>query len=731
MLRLRDDVDLFAIFIEDLLEQLSYLDACLLNVERNTEDMEAINMLFRVFHSLKGLFYTMEYQELGDFFHRLEDEVQKRKNNNMPLKQNLIDLTIDLREYVGNCVFSLQNNLNLEIDLKKYIEKMEFIELDEPEKIVESIEAEKSIPPRQLLYESLKRTEIVYLQMIDSERKIIDPKTLILPFESCLQIAVKLADEHLKRLFQCAYNFLNYYVQMDTQLDHLAEGLIMETFDWAMKLMDVTKKLTPEDERKLMVHIDMMQAQRIIYLQQLSEDTFQSAETESRKLGEILVRQGKLNVGDIEAVIKRQKDSGTVLKLGEALVSENMVKVKDVANALEFQNQIRKETDLYTFIRIPEHKVDILVEGMEELMIMQTQLKEKLKKRWLGDDLGAKLQLDRIDKMLILLQHQAISFRLQSLETTLKKVELIGRSAAKDLGKEIEFQFEGLQVEVNRSIIEHLQNPIMHLIRNAIYHGIELPDIRETLGKSRQGLLQVQGEIDKNYLNITISDDGRGLDLMSILNKAISLGIAESNRNYAEWEIIDFIFESSFTTLDQVDNISGRGLGMNIVEMEIKALGGHIEIQNRTNMGVAFVLKIPLHMENFQGTLVSIGDEKIIIPSDYIVEIYQGNAVEWMVMGEACKKVTVGNEALELIPIGMLLEQTIELDELMRSMVVVIEYKGIKKGLPVSKTYREMGVVVSSLDEINNNVGIFNGVAVINEREFALILDVKKLLDTN
>lgn len=731
MQRLRDDGELFAIFIEDLLEQLSYLDACLLNVERNSEDMEAVNMLFRVFHSLKGLFYTMEYQELGDFFHRLENEVQKRKNNNLPLKQNLIDLTIDLREYVGNCIYSFQNNHELEIDLKEYNEKLEIIMLDESDILINHIEAEKPIPPRQLLYESLKRTEIVYLQMIDSERKIIDPQTLILPFESCLQIAVKLGDEHLKKLFQSAYNFLHYYVQMDAQLDHLAEGLIMETFDWAMKLMDVTKKLKPEDERKLMVHMDMMQAQRIIYLQQLSEDTFQSGETDSRKLGEILVRQGKLNVGDIEAVIKKQKDSGTALKLGEALVSENMVKVKDIANALEFQNQIRKETDTYTFIRIPEHKVDILVEGMEELMIMQTQLKEKLKKRWLGDDLGAKLQLDRIDKMLILLQHQAISFRLQSLETTLKKVELIGRSAAKDLGKEIEFQLEGLEVEVNRSIIEHLQNPIMHLIRNAIYHGIETPDVREKLGKSRQGLLQVQGEIDRNYLNITISDDGKGLDLTGILNKAITLGVADSKRNYAEWEIIDFIFESSFTTLDQVDNISGRGLGMNIVETEIKALGGHIEIQNRPNMGVSFMLKIPLHMENFPGTLVSIGDEKIIIPSDYIVEIYQGKSVEWMVLGEDCKRVKVGNEALELIPIGSLLEQSIELDELMRSLVVVIEYKGIKKGLPVSKTYREMGVVVSSLDEISNNMGIFHGVAVIDEHEFALILDVKKVLLMN
>ncbi len=731
MQRLRDDGALFAIFIEDLLEQLSYLDACLLNVERNGEDMEAINMLFRVFHSLKGLFYTMEYQELGDFFHRLEDEVQKQKNKNMPLKQNLIDLTIDLREYAGNCIFSLQNNHELEIDLKEYVQKMEIIELDESGDILDPIELKKPIPPRQLLYESLKHTEIVYLQMIDSEKKIIDPQTLILPFESCLQIASKLADEHLKKLFQCAYNFLHYYVQLNAQLDHLAEGLIMETFDWAMKLMDVTKRLTPEDERKLMVHMDMMQAQRIIYLQQLSEDTFQSSETESRKLGEILVRQGKLKIGDIEAVIKRQKDSGTLLKLGEALVSENMVKVKDIANALEFQNQIRKETDTYTFIRIPEHKVDVLVEGMEELMIMQTQLKEKLKRRWLGDDLGAKLQLDRIDKMLILLQHQAISFRLQSLETTLKKVELIGRSAAKDLGKEIEFKLEGLEVEVNRSIIEHLQNPIMHLIRNAIYHGIEMPNVREKFGKPRRGLLQVQGEIDRNYLNITISDDGKGLDLTGILNKAVSLGVAESSRNYAEWEIIDFIFESSFTTLDQVDNISGRGLGMNIVETEIKALGGHIEIQNRPNFGVAFVLKIPLHMENFLGTLVSIGDEKIIVPSDYIVEIYQGNAVEWNIIGEACKKVTVGGEAIELIPIGSLLEQSIELDELMRSMIVVIEYRGIKKGLPVSMTYKEMGVVVSSLDEISNNLGIFQGVAVINEREFALILDVKKLLDMN
>lgn len=736
---LRDDESLFEIFIEDLVEQLSYMDACLLAVEREENNLESLNMLFRVFHSIKGLFYTMEYQSLGDFFHRLESIVQTCKDTGEVLSQQYLDIVIELKDALEIYVSVLKGQRDLEFDIERFQKSLMKIEnigaeafcavkgVQEKESNKSNRDTASSIPPRQLLYEALKRTELIYLQMIDSEKKIIDPMQLRESFETCKNMAEPLEEKHLKNLFQCACRFLDYYVQKGANLDHLAEGLIMETFDWAMKLIDLTKQLNPEEERNLMVHMDMMQAQRIMYLQQLSEEGYDNATNDHQKLGEILVKQGKVKENEIEAIISKQKTGDVSLKLGEALVSENMVRVKDIAGALQAQTKLRKENDSYTFIRIPEHKVDILVDGMEELMIMQTQLKEKLKKRWMEGDFGTKLQLDRIDRMLILLQHQAMSFRMQTLENTLQKIEIIGRSAAKDLGKEVVFELEGSVVEANRSIIERLQNPILHLVRNSIYHGIEMPEERIAVGKPHNGTLRVSGYLDKKHLSITISDDGRGLDQNRILERAIKLGLADASREYAAWEIIDFIFEPGFSTLEESDNISGRGLGMNIVETEIKALGGHIEIQNKPNMGVSFMLKIPLHLENLLGILVKVGDEKLILPSEHVVEVIKGKSVEWVVANDKCERIVIGKQVVDLIPIGKLLEQVIDIEALMRSEVVVLEHGGVKKALPVNKTFKEVGVFVNQIDELKGDDMIFKGVSVINDHEFALILDVEKI----
>lgn len=724
---LRDDEKLFMIFIEDLLEQISYMDASLLAVERANTDSNALTNLFRVFHSTKGLFFTMEYQALGEFLHRLETIVQSALSSKMPITQSYLDLVIEFKGSLETYVAALKSDKLAVFDLQPYDQWLKDIEEDLLDPNLLRGPKETTVPPRQLLYEALKRTELIYLQMIDNEHKLLEPKLLMESFNTCRTYSEPLTEKHLQSLFQCAVKFLSYYVEKNAHLDHLAEGLIMETFDWAMKLIDLTKQLSPEDERNFMVHLDMMQAQRIMYLQQLSDDNYNADSNGDQKLGEILVKQGKVKEDEIAAIINKQKAGDIALKLGEALVSENIVRVKDIAGALQVQTKKRKETDGYTFIRIPERKVDVLVDGMEELMIMQSQLKEKLKKRWLEGDVGTKLQLDRIDRMLILLQHQAMSFRMQTLENTLQKAELIGRSTAKDLGKELEFELDGSTVEANRSIVERLQNPILHLVRNAIYHGIEEPEVRRALGKPEKGLLSVSGYLDKSSLTVTISDDGRGLDQDKILNRALQLGLADKEKQYAAWEIVDFIFEPGFSTLDESDSVSGRGLGMNIVETEVKALGGHIEIQNKPGLGVSFMLKIPLHMENLLGLLVEIGDEKLIVPSESVQSIMKGKQVEWVIASDKCERIVIGKEVINLIPIGTLLEQTIDMETLMHSEILILQLGNAKRALPVKHVLKEMGVFVNQLDEFKEEGGLFKGVSVINDHEFALILDTEKI----
>lgn len=205
------------------------------------------------------------------------------------------------------------------------------------------------------------------------------------------------------------------------------------------------------------------------------------------------------------------------------------------------------------------------------------------------------------------------------------------------------------------------------------------------------------------------------------------MGIADGKKQYATWEIIDFIFEPGFSTLDETDTISGRGLGMNIVETEIKALGGHIEIQNRPSEGVAFMLKVPLHTQNLQGMLVGIIDEKLIVPTANIYDILNGNTVEWICNDQVCDKIVVDSETIDLIPIHSVLELSSDVQKNQEGELIILEYDGIKKALPISKIFKEVGVFVNPIHYSKDNKGIFQGVAVINDQEFALIVDVAKI----
>lgn len=721
-----DHQDLMSLFVEDFAVQLGLYENALLELVRIPNDPTAYESLFRIFHSMKSIFLTIEKADVGEFFHRIESIfrfLMKYKDpDSLKFEAFLVELKDALEQYY--------QEIQKDSDASFVCDQFES-DLFEIEKIVSQMNAShnlsEEIPPRQKLYNQLKMAELAYLEMIDTAIGTIGFLKLKEVFDTCKLLSDEIEERRLAELFEGINRLIVDYEQRGIILDHMAEGLVMETFDWAAKLIDLKQHLNAEEERNLLVHIDMLQPQRLRYLKQISDSQNVTSAGTSQKLGEILVQQGKVKETEIEDVINRQKGGQLALKLGEALLVENKVKVRDIATALQVQEKNRLETEPFTYIRIPEKKVDVLVDGMEELMMLQSQLKEKLRKRWLESDLGTKLQMDRIDRLLIVLQHQAVSFRLSSLETTFKKVEIIGRNTAKELGKSVNFELTGTEIEANRSIVERLQSPIMHLVRNAIYHGIENPVERTHCGKTSTGNLKVSGSIENSELAIHISDDGKGLDLSKIREKAIVYGLAVKDQKYHDWEVIDFIFEPGFSTNEAVDHVSGRGLGMNIVESEIKSLGGHIEIQNRPGHGVSFVLKVPLHMNQMEATLVSIEDEQIIISTEDISQMYEGEEVIWGQDERGSWIRVPDGEKINLVKIHEHLEISIDESRLILSKILILNHAGRKIALPINQLIEQRMVYVNPIEESLRIDSIFQGVCVVNDHEFALIVDTEKL----
>lgn len=718
---------LYELFVEDLSAQLTELIDNLIVLTNAPSDKEASVKLLRVIHSLKGIFYTVEMKSQGDVFHLLEAAIKHYGESfaqNDTLMKILCDLQSELEIFQHKITSSDFERHEFDL-IKVRIEK--FMEGYESNLVHHQViqEQTENIPPRQSLYSALKATELTYLELIDQKGKPEEIEALLEKFIACSQHADELGDRRLIDLLDGTCRLITDYVQYQGILDHIAEGLIVESLGFATKLMNVTVKLSEDDERELQIHIDMLQPQRLHYLRQITDEPLYPVSSKKQKLGEILISQGKIDQSTLENVIQNQRENGNQ-KLGAVLLASEHINLKDLTSALSLQEKRRDRSEPYTYVRVPEQKVDVLVDGMEELMILQTQLKEKLRKRWLESDVSTRSHLDQIDRMLIMLQHQANSFRMTTLEHTFKKAELVGKNAAKELFKDLHIEVDGACVEADRSIVERLQTPIMHLIRNAVYHGIEHASTRERIGKSRVGFVQLNAWTDENELSIEVRDDGHGLDLMRIVEQAKNCGLAEQEKHYSEWEIMNFIFEPGFSTNTEVDAMAGRGLGMNIVESEIKALGGHIEIQNKPMYGVSFVLKVPVHASALEGILVRIDQEKFIIPMEDIVGIYKPEHVDYD-----------QNHPNHLVVDGMFyplsrFNDWIKIDANSQLsggnyQVVLISDGHTRQALIIDEYLLTMTVYINHMEHPIDHSGLFKGVAVISEHEFALILDVEAI----
>lgn len=717
---------LYELFIEDLSAQLTELmdNLVILNQEEANED--AAVRLLRVIHSLKGIFYTVEMKAQGDVFHLVEAlfKVSGSHFTDNPLIMRLLfDLHSELETFLGKISgpgFEVYDLDAIKQRAEKLIEQLQKKEQQKREMIIQ-----EEIPPRQALYLALKATELKYLELIDQKGKPEEIEALLEGLMNCSQYADDLGDKRLIELLDGTCHLITDYVQYQGVLDHIAEGLIVESLDFAAKLINLKQRLSDEEERELQVHIDMLQPQRLRYLRQITDEPLLPVNGQNQRLGEILISQGKIDEHILENVMFKQKQNGNQ-KLGAALLESEHIKLKDLTSALTLQEKGKERLEPYTYVRVPEQKVDVLVDGMEELMILQSQLKEKLRRRWLESDVSTRSHLDQIDRMLIMLQHQANSFRMTTLEQTFKKAELVGRNTAKELLKEIHVKIEGSQVEADRSVVERLQTPIMHLVRNAVYHGIERSSSRERLGKPRIGNLCINAWIDEEELSIEVNDDGQGLDLPRIVEQARFLGLAAHDKHYSEWEIMNFIFEPGFSTNTEIDAIAGRGIGMNIVESEIKSLGGHIEIQNRPQLGVSFVLKVPVHACQMEGILVRIDQEKFIIPMEDIVGVYKAEHASYSI--DEPTVVKLDGVAYPLSQFNEWIHSTaIDLSGKDGSQFVLISNGEARQAIWIDAYLMTMSVYVNHMNHPMNHSGLFKGVAVINEREFALILDVASI----
>ena len=386
------------------------------------------------------------------------------------------------------------------------------------------------------------------------------------------------------------------------------------------------------------------------------------------------------------------------------------------------KKQTHKEESVY--VRIPMRKIDALVDMVGELVINHSQF-EQLAQVMLDTNDKLSTNLHRVSTLTKDIQNLSMSLRMVSLNSVFQRIYRIGKDTVSTLGKNAEFSLYGEETEIDRGVVEKLIDPLIHLMKNSIYHGIEDEAERIKKGKPIVGHVAIEAYSTKGNVYIVISDDGRGIDTQAVLKKAIKKDFASPSIDYSNEDILDFLFLPGFSTLDKADDISGRGVGLDVVKTQISKLGGKIEIKNSIGQGCSFIMKLPINMAIIKGTVVEVAGTQYIIPTLSINTIFNPQEEQWVSVKGVKNMIKLRENIIPLINIDEILG--LKKFDKSKCVLVVLESGQKLKALPVTRIVENRDIVVKSLGVDFDNIAYAFGASILGNGRIAIIFDIENL----
>lgn len=378
-------------------------------------------------------------------------------------------------------------------------------------------------------------------------------------------------------------------------------------------------------------------------------------------------------------------------------------------------------------VRIDLRKLDILIDGVGELVIAQAMLAQRLT----NENLAHIEELALIETLVRDIQEHAMAFRAQPISSVFGRVPRLLRELGSSTGKHVKLEVAGETTELDKTVIERLSEPMTHLIRNAVDHGIEPPEERQKAGKDPEGTLTLSAEQKAGRIIIRISDDGRGIDRERVLAKAIANGLVSPETQLSDEEIHQLIFAPGFSTAAQVSNISGRGVGMDVVKQNVKELGGRITIESAPGKGTTFALALPLTLAISDGMIVQVGDQSLVIPLTHVIESLRPTPADVKPMGTAGQVLNARGSFVPIVPLGLLTGADHPVADPCAGVLVLVETEGHgRAALLVDAITDQRQFVIKALDAHYRQVDSVAGATILGNGKVALIVDVDFVAST-
>ena len=453
------------------------------------------------------------------------------------------------------------------------------------------------------------------------------------------------------------------------------------------------------------------------------------------RLGDILVAEGVIAPGALQDVLQQQAQSGEIRKIGELLVEKGLASQTDVSNALARQKRQADSVIAAQTMRVDVRKLDELINLVGELVLERNRLFQLSRELSMGrlemQDLTEAFSQStaRLSFITEELQAAGLRARMVPIDTVFRKFPRLVRDVAHNLKKEVDLLVSGEDTELDKTMVEMIGDPLVHLVRNSLDHGLELPDVRESAGKPRKGTIRLEARQEGDQIIISVADDGAGIDPARIAKKAMEKGLvtADRLRTMTTREILDFVFLPGFSTAEKISDLSGRGVGMDVVRSNLTKLNGTIELESKLGGGTTVFLRLPLTLAILPVLLVEVGNEIYALPLRSVVETARIRATE-LHRFEGSELLHLRGETVPLLRLRQIFKVQYRADEKGSDKVVILGIGEKRIALLVDNLIGQESTVIKPLGSYLHHCSGIAGATISGDGRVRLVLDPADLL---
>jgi two-component system chemotaxis sensor kinase CheA len=687
------------IFIDETSEHIQSLNDCIMNLEQEPDNKDTINEIFRAAHSLKGMAGTMGFKRMQHLTHDMENVFSEVRNDKVKVNGEMIDVLFQCLDAIEGYLETIKSTSDEGTEEHEdIITKLN--EMLNGGGAAAPAEAPKAEAPAEAPKAAAYEEKFLDAEFNDSDKQAVKDKE----------------KEGLK-----IYG-VTVYVDQKCLLKSARAFLVFKAIEEIGSIVYYNPSSQDIEDEKFDFDFNI-----IVATDHSLEDVLNAA----KGVLEIENAVGR-EISSAELENEAGNDVAAPAEVTEE--TKNVPQVKTQAASTGNKAPANKQAVTSRTVRVDIEKLDTLMNQVSELIIAKNSLVSISSAEGAGGQSASFTeQIEYLERITTMLHESVMKARMVPIESVVNKFPRMIRDLSKTLNKKMELVMSGEDTELDRTVVDQIGDPLQHLLRNSADHGLESDELRIKRGKPEVGKIFLNAYQEGNNVVIEVGDDGNGIDTQQVKQKAIERGLvsADQAETLSQKEIIDFLFMPGFSMAKKVSDISGRGVGLDVVKSNIEALGGDVEVKSNLGEGSKFIVRLPLTLAIIQALMVEIEDEKYAIALGSIqnIEDIPASDVKYV---QAKEVITLRGSVIPLIRLDKMLDverKDPEAEEKKTNLTVVIVKKGDNfAGLVVDRLMGQQEIVIKSLGKYINNNKMISGATILGDGEVALILDANTLI---